>query len=308
MKTKKLLLTSLVVIPAIALFTSSTLDSSGKLINSGSPGEYTCSQANCHGAGNGQGSTGGLPDNGGPGSLIITSNPAFNGGNQYVPNTVYHMTIKVSEAGKSLFGFDFEALDNSGNTDPFTNNSVGTLTITDATHTRKGQPAHIVSGQPVFGRWNVTHQTNGGAFANSASFNFDWQAPASGTVNLYAAGNAANGDGLANAMDNVYSKTLQLSVFNGTGIANVNTDNILMDVFPNPAGDLITVRLHLVKEDNVNIQLFSLDGKLVKTFADKKAVPAMFIQSFSTEGLAKGIYILRTGTESFTKTQRIVIN
>jgi hypothetical protein len=47
---------------------------------------------------------------------------------------------------------------------------------------------------------------------------------------------------------------------------------------------------------------------LVKTFADKKAVPAMFMQSFSTEGLAKGIYILRAGAESFTKMQRVLIN
>ncbi len=307
MNTKKLLILSMVAIPAIALLTSSTLDSNGKFINSGSPGENTCSASNCHGAGNGQLSTGGLPDNGGPGSLTITSNPAFVSGNQYVPNTVYHMTINVSETGKSLFGFDFEALDNSGNTNPFTNNSVGTFSITDAAHTRKGQPAQIVNGQPVFGRWNVTHQTNGGAFVNAASFNFDWKAPASGTVNLYASGNASNGDGLENAQDNVYTKTLQLTA-SGVGIASVKEDNLMLDVFPNPATDLIMLRLNLPKENNVSIRLFSLDGKLVKTFADKKAVPAMYMDSFSTEGLAKGMYVLSIATETLNKTKRIVIN
>ena len=150
MKTKNLLLSSMIAIPAIAFLTSGTMDSNGKLSNAGAPGESTCSQSGCHGAGNGNGTTGGLADNAGPGSITLTSSPSITA-NQYVPNTTYHITIKVSETGKNLFGFSFEALDNSGNTNPAVNNAVGTVTITDATHARVGQPFGT-------GRLAVTHQ------------------------------------------------------------------------------------------------------------------------------------------------------
>lgn len=305
MTSKKLLLLSAIAIPALGLLTSSTLDSNGKFANTGSPGEQTCSQATCHGAGNGNGSTGGLPDNGGPGSIAISANPAFSGG-QYVPNTTYHMTITVSETGKSLFGFDFEALDNSGAT-TFTNNAVGTITITDATHTRKGQPVQVINGSPVFGRMNVTHQTGGGATANLATFNFDWKAPASGIVNMYVAGNAANGDALENAQDNVYTTTMQLSPQGSTGIVSHSAD-LFLEAYPNPASDVLMVRVQMPHEGFINLDLYSLDGKLVRSLADKKAVPGTFVQPFSTEGLAKGVYVLRASADTFSKTQRIVIN
>jgi hypothetical protein len=300
MKAKTLLLSSLVVIPTMAFLTSSTLDSSGKLGNSGAPGESTCSQSGCHGAGNGNSTGGGLPDNGGPGSITLTSNPVLIG-NQYVPNTTYHMTITVSETGKSLFGFDFEALDNSGSTNTSVNNSVGVVTITDAIHTRKGQPFGT-------GRLTVTHKPNGGAFANTASFNFDWTAPATGTVNLYYDGNASNGDGFSDAGDNVYAHTLKLTPAAATGIRNVNASNVSVETFPNPATDIFTVRFNLDRTQDVDIQLFSIDGKLIKNLTSKKMAAGVFTETFNTEGMAHGLYLLRINFEGKNQTQRLLIN
>ncbi len=58
------------------LLTSETHDSSGKLISAGGPGEGTCSTTGCHGAGNGNGTSGGLADNAGPGNITLVSVPA----------------------------------------------------------------------------------------------------------------------------------------------------------------------------------------------------------------------------------------
>ncbi|MEO8761626.1 MAG: choice-of-anchor V domain-containing protein [Bacteroidia bacterium] len=300
MKTKTLLLSSLLVIPTMALLTSSTIDSNGKLGNSGALGESTCSQSGCHGAGNGSSSTGGLADNAGPGNITLTSTPALTA-NNYVSNTVYHITITVSETGKSLFGFDFEALDNSGNTNASINNSVGTVTITDATHTRKGQPFGT-------GRLTVTHQHNGGAFANSATFNFDWTAPASGTVNFYYDGNAVNNDGLANAQDNVYAKTLQLTPALATNINAVNATNFAVETYPNPINDVFTIRFQIDRTQNVDAQLFSVDGKLIKNLFNTKAPAGLFTESFSAEGITKGLYLLRTTIGGQTQTKRVFVN
>lgn len=300
MKTKTLLLSSLIAIPAIALLTSSTIvDSTGKLGNSGGPGENTCSQSGCHGAGNGSSSTGGLADNAGPGSITLTSTPALTG-NQYVPNTTYHITITVSETGKNLFGFDFEALNNNGSTNTSVNNSVGTVTITDATHTRKGQPFGT-------GRVTVTHQANGGASANTASFNFDWTAPATGTVNVYYDGNAVNGDGSANAQDNVYAKSMQLIPAAATGIANIK-NNFVVETFPNPVTDMFSIRFNSDRTQNVEVQLFSLDGKLIKNLINKKVAAGIFTESFSNEDMSRGLYLLRINLEGNVQTQRLLVN
>jgi len=299
MKTKTLLLSSLIAVPAIALLTSSTLDSSGKLGNSGAPGESTCSQSGCHGAGNGNSTTGGLPDNGGPGSITLTSTPVLTG-NQYVPNTTYHMTITVSETGKSLFGFDFEALDNSGSTNTSVNNSVGLITITDATHTRKGQSFGT-------GRVTVTHKSSGGAFANTASFNFDWTAPASGTLNLYYDGNAANGNAIADAQDNVYAHNIQITPATSTGIEVVK-NSFSVETFPNPATGVFTVRFNADRTQNIDIQLFSMDGKLIKNLTNKKVAAGLFTETFNTEGMAHGLYLLRINMGGQSEAHRLFIN
>lgn len=306
MKTKTLFLSGLIAIPAIALLTSTTLvDSNGKLGNTGAPGEFTCSQSGCHGAGNGPNAsgnptTGGLPDNGGPGSVTITSVPAFTGGNQYVPNTTYSITITVSQTGINLFGFSFEAVDNSGSTNLSVNNAVGTITITDPTHTRENQPYGT-------GRNCATHQTNGGAFPNSASFNFNWTAPASGIANIYYDGNATNSDGYADAQDNVYAHSLQLSPAT-TGIASVNNHNSSVEIFPNPSTDMFTVHFNMNEANDVDMQLYSVDGKSLKTLVSKKVAAGMFTQSFSTEGLTTGFYFVRINMGGHAETHQIFVN
>jgi hypothetical protein len=302
MKPRKLLLSCCIAIPAIALLSATTalVDSNGKLGNSGGPGESTCSEAGCHGAGNGNGSSGGVPDNGGPGSVVLTASPAFTGGNQYVPGTTYSLTVTVSETGKSLFGFDFEALDNSGSTNTTINNAVGTITITDATHTRVGQSFGT-------GRVTVTHQPGGGAFANSATFKFNWTAPASGIANLYYDGNAANGDGVADALDNVYSHNLQLSPTTSTGIVALAGNSPLLELFPNPATDQFTVRFTMERAGEVDLLLYSLDGKYVKNLTGKRAPAGLFTESFSVKDLAPGCYLLKTTADGLSETRQVFV-
>ncbi|MGZ4035284.1 MAG: choice-of-anchor V domain-containing protein, partial [Bacteroidia bacterium] len=207
-KTKKLILSSALGITLSAMLISGTTDegtctnhifknANGTSSSTGAPGEpHTCSQAGCHGAGDGSSSTGGLADNAGPGGIVISSVPAFIGGTQYTPGTTYHMTITINETGKLIFGMDAEILDNSGATDTHINNAIGTYTLTDPAHTRFAQAFGT-------GRKCVTHVTDGGLSTNTASFIFDWTAPATGVVNIYTSAVAANHDNLPNANDNV---------------------------------------------------------------------------------------------------------
>ena len=312
MKTKKLLVLGLLAIPAMALLTSGTLDNggmhgvmnaAGTSTSTGAPGEpHTCSQASCHGAGNGTGSSGGLADNAGPGSITITSIPAFPGGNKYVPNTTYHMSITVSESGKAIFGFNAEILDLSAPsyTNTQVDNTIGTLLITDPTHTQ------IKHGWGT-GRSTVCHTLNGGLAGNATTFNFDWKSPASGTANIYTSAVAADNDGSPNAQDNVYTKyLLGLTPTTTTDILTHNED-FSFDTYPNPVQDKLTVAFVLPTEQQVTVQLVSIDGRVVKML-DNSTVTGTFLQTYTIEGIAQGIYMLKISSGQFNQTKKIFIN
>lgn len=309
MKNKKLLLATLIAIPALGLFTSGTLDNGGhgSVLNNngilaavGSPGDPgTCSDVSCHGAGNGNSTTGGLPDNGGPGNITISANPAFLFGNQYVPGQLYHMSVTVSQPGAGLFGFSTAILDNSGNTDLHINNTAGTITVTDAIRTRTGQAYGT-------GRKYITHKTNAGLSANSSTFTFDWTAPASGIVNMYYAGIGADNNGIEDAGDNVYTGTTQLSqAVSGIGQNNPSLD---LKVYPNPARDNFTVKFRVDGTSNVKVQLYGLNGQAVRTFLNEVLPAGEFSQTFDTDGISKGLYLLKITSATTNEYKRIIIN
>ncbi len=200
---KRIIFLATIALAFVIAFTTAIKDRSGKFHTAGLPipGETTCSAPGCHGAGNGSFTNGGLADNAGPGSINITSSnmPGW----VYTPGTVYHMTITIAEPGAPLFGFSAVVADNGGR-------NAGTITITDAAHTRKGTPigSTLVYITHVGGPTgpNPGYQT---IVSNPAVINFDWTAPASnvGPVTFYFDGIACNNNGGEDAGDNVYAGT-----------------------------------------------------------------------------------------------------
>ena len=198
MKTKITLLFSAVFLILFAgIYNVAVSDSSGKLTNTGSPNESTCSQTNCHGSGNGNGTLGGLPDNGGLGSISITC------GNMpgwvYTPGTTYNFTVTVTQSACNLFGFSCIGL-NMGS------NGVGTFGVTDAVHTHTGTPINSTKNYITHNNTNTLTATMA-TTVNPAVFKFNWTAPATnvGPLKFYFDGVAANANTQEDAGDNVYS-------------------------------------------------------------------------------------------------------
>lgn len=284
------------------LLTSGTLNTTnanGTGASTGAPGEtHTCSQAGCHGAGNGNGTSGGLADNAGPGSITISSIPAMTNG-KYVPGATYSMIVTVSETGKTNFGFDAEILDNSGNTNLMVNNTAGTLIITNPAKT------HIVQAFGT-GRATVTHSLNAGQSVNTATFGFNWKAPASGTVNIYVSGTACNNDNLANAQDNVYLNYLQITPNTGVGVEEKEFGNSF-NIFPNPARDLFVLSGNNEEDAPVEVKIYSQEGKLVKSFTDEGVANAKQ-KTYKVDDLSSGVYLLDVHTKSSNVTKKLIIN
>ncbi len=278
----------------------STQNGNGQAAGTTAPGDpHTCSQAGCHGAGNGNSTTGGLADNAGPGGITVTSSPAMVG-NTYVPGTVYQMSLTVNETGKTIFGFVVQMLDNSGNTDLHVNNTAGSLTVSDAVHT------HTAASFGT-GRKDITHNTNGGLSTNSATFRYQWTAPTTGTVNLYSSGTACNHDGLASAVDNVYTKHIQFVPASATGIIE-NFTSSSISLYPSPAKHQFFISFTAKENENYKIGMYGLDGRLIRDYGDEYTTSILFNKSFNCEDIASGVYLIKITSSQGSITKKISIN
>ena len=196
---KKIITLLLLTFTSVGVFYQMFSNANGASSQTPAPGEVTCSQSGCHGSGNGEGSSGGLADNMGGGSVVISGISGT-----YVSGTLYHINVRVNQLGGGKFGFNCEALDAS-------NGNAGTLTITQAgTWIRSG----------INGTRNCVSQGHSGTSGPTAGvgtdffdFAFDWTAPASsiGPVTFYASGLAVNMSGLNDAGDEVYSSSLTVN-------------------------------------------------------------------------------------------------
>ncbi len=166
--------------PVILLLMSYSSGSPGGRTGSPGDGGNTCTQ--CHGgtATNMMG--------------WITSNVPASG---YVPGQTYTFTATGTHSGVQLFGFELTVETANGT-------KIGTLIITDPDRTQ------LTNGGDA-----VTHTSDGtGPSGNSNSWSVNWTAPASaqGQIGIYAAFNAANGNGNTSG-DVIYKSSLFINPF-----------------------------------------------------------------------------------------------
>jgi hypothetical protein len=134
------------------------------------PMEGTCFDMGCHTD---------APLGSGPGDLVLIVPPS------YVPDEVYVIDVRLSQAGQMRWGFELAALDALGS-------SVGNLMPLDA-------ETQVTISQGL-GRQYVKHTFlgSGGGQPDSYEWSFQWTAPSEdvGPLTFYAAGNAADNNGL----------------------------------------------------------------------------------------------------------------
>lgn len=162
---------------------------------SGAPGEDDCSQ--CHGSATGTG------------KLTISLSA---GGTSYVAGQTVKVKVTLEDSAALRWGFQLTARRTGA-----TSNAAGKLASADS-----NTQVETVGGV------DFISQTSPGTFRttrNSATWEFDWTAPAAGTggVTFYAAGNAANNNG-ATTGDRIYKNSLAITeAGGGTTTATANT-------------------------------------------------------------------------------------
>jgi uncharacterized protein (TIGR03437 family) len=126
----------------------------------------------------------------------------------YIPGVKQRVMVQVADPAQQRWGFELTARLNSD----LTNGQAGELTPVDGQTQvicEDSAPKPCVSG-PQF----ITHTSAGtrNGTPGGATFQFDWTPPATnaGPVTLYAAGNAANGNGSPTG-DQIYTTSVQLA-------------------------------------------------------------------------------------------------
>ncbi len=152
----------------------------------GAPGDGLCTD--CHGT----------SANSGPGKLQISLVNATT----WTPGTPVTLRITLSDPTAQRWGFEITARSAATPSDP-----LGTLVAIDTANTQLK-----TAGPLQF----ITHRTPGTrpGTSNSSSWEVQWTPPAdtaAGSVIFYAAGNAANNNGVEDSGDKIYTATLSVA-------------------------------------------------------------------------------------------------
>lgn len=262
---------------------SFVLSDNGKAGVTGSPGEVTCADSQCHNS---------SPINSGIGSITINA-PTMPGW-QYVAGQVYPIEVTVAQPGITLFGIGFEALRADGA-------NGGTLTITNSVQTQ-------IKNAVILGkvRTNVVHKLKGGAGIDTETFTFNWTAPATstGAVTFYAAGNATNADEDVTG-DFIYTTT-QVVTPTAVGFNEINGPVSAISLFPNPVDDHFTTSLTLSEPATVSFELMDIKGNLLSKLGTSSYPSGeQLILNHFKSGLAAGTYLINVKVNNKNNLRKI---
>ncbi|MBS1645868.1 MAG: T9SS type A sorting domain-containing protein [Bacteroidetes bacterium] len=263
----------------VALATGFTmLHPTGIAFETGSPYDGSdCS--NCHGGG------ASIPN------ANLVASPAFGGSGTnltYVPGTTY--TITVTQSGYPYFGLDVETLNSTSATSA---GNAGTMAALSSNCKSGSTPTNIMHRAPI---------------ASSASAQYTWVAPASGTAYLYAAVLGANGDGTDNG-DQVVDLAYTLTPTSSAGIENYQQANTTqLSVFPNPSAGNFTVSYHLIEKAEVSVKLYNLNGELITELLNQTQNAGKQSMNVSLPAsLAKGAYFVRLFVNQQVSTEKLIV-
>lgn len=282
MKKNRILFWSLIATSALMAF--DIMDNNGRAGATGSPGESACNKSGCHS---------GNPLNDPAGSITISA-PTLTGW-QYTPGQTYSVSVTVARIGVNLFGFAMESLTTAGA-------NAGSFSITNATETTT--KSATISGNL---RTSVVHKLNGGATADSHTFNFNWTAPATnvGNITFYAAGNAANGNNLTSG-DFIYTTSQVLT----PAPLGVDEQQLIssMNIFPNPAENEITVCYELKQDVFVSAKLMTLTGQTVQDLFNESQFAGKRTEKIKiSPSLSRGVYLVAITAEGNMIHKKIII-
>lgn len=275
---KKIIFTALIITSGFILLESFGTKGLGKKDGSepgytGSPGDTLKNCTACHG-GKAYNEIG-----------WIKSNIPESG---YVPGTTY--TIEAIGYGVTHNRFGFLVSPQAKNGD-----LLGTIIRTDTVRTK------LVGNNKY-----LTYTENGVYGLDSASWYFNWVAPATGTGDVvFYGGFNSNQDGHKGG-DVTHLSTLRVKETGTVSVANLTNNLNLVSVYPNPVTSFLNISFDLNKSASTKIEIIDLSGKQVAEIINEN-LKGMVSKQINTDDFTSGIYFVKIQTENETITKKISV-
>ena len=145
--------------------------------------------------------------------------------------------------------------------------------------------------------WDFGPDANVTSASGVGPFNIRWTTPGSKPVTVYIHRKSGT-----TTCDTTIIKTV--TVINTSGIAPQGNSTML-EVYPNPATDILHVKVKLDKQQKTIIKLNSVDGKVL--MQELLPATATVEKTYDVSGLAKGLYIISIETKESVIRKQIIV-
>lgn len=147
------------------------------------------------------------------------------------------------------------------------------------------------------GRWCKTPEYPNGTYAYFATVDANHN-----SAYPYAVGPTFYGNVTASKVSSI---TETVTIFNNpVSISKNDFDNLNIKVFPNPASDLIAIQFNDLVQYDFDIQLYDMNGKLIK---ESRINKGQTISYFDIETVYAGIYLVKISNDDNVKTFKVVV-
>lgn len=148
------------------------------------------------------------------------------------------------------------------------------------------------------GRVCVTPEYPAGIFCYFATVDANWN-----SAYPYLIGPTFYGTKVAAKVSSI-TETVTTYTSSTTGIASNSIDEVKVNIFPNPASDLIAVQIKDLVKENYDITLYDITGKLVEK---KTLYQGSTIVYFDTKTLYSGVYFIKMVVGNKEINKKIII-
>ncbi|MFA7362060.1 MAG: choice-of-anchor V domain-containing protein [Candidatus Kapaibacterium sp.] len=166
-----------------------------------------------------------------------------------------------------------------------------------------------LEGSP--GVFELTHVIPKVPVSGSVTFTFRYVAPAAGTKDtLFATGNSVDFTGGNNNDSWNFGENKVIVLKTPTGIAGTNEiiDNFrLKQNYPNPFNPVTKINYSIAKSGNVNLSVFDSKGNMVKNLVNERMNAGEYSVDFNGNGLSSGVYYYKIDVNGLSETRKMML-
>ena len=269
---KKILISSVVVILGIALYTNIKAFSTGIVgLTKRAGNTEGCT---CHGF-----------------SSTASVNVSFQGPDSVRYGDTVTFTVSITGGPLTRGGIDISA----GN---------GKVILSQSDNTLQS-----LEGSP--GVFELTHVTPKLPVSGTVTWTFRYIAPVSGTKDtLFSTGNSVDFTGGNNNDSWNFGQSKVIVLKTPTGIAGTNEviDNFRLNQnYPNPFNPVTKINYSISRGGNVNLSVFDSKGNLVKNLVNERKQAGEYYVEFNGNSLSSGIYFYSINVNGLTETRKMML-